>query len=198
MPDSESSNLCTPKTATIILYYFIWITCFSSILKAFITMLSEQMAPKCEILWKLASFDRTLQNFWVEPHPLLKHGWFQWYFRTLAGHFEALLQTLRLIWEDEATSIKSNWSNILMIPYDVIIPTVGVVFICFCCCGWKSYRTTIVIGWCLCLQCKSSEKLSLIQKIKGLLFTMWYLSEVWIFFLCKLIMSPVCKGLNAH
>ncbi len=32
---------------------------------------------------------------------------------------------------------------------------------------WPSFRTVIVIGWCLCSQCKSSIKSSLIQKIKG-------------------------------
>lgn len=50
----------------------------------------------------------TGQKFWVEPHLLLKHSRFWWYFRTLVGQFEALLPMLRLIWEDEAAPSPSN------------------------------------------------------------------------------------------
>lgn len=64
----------------------------------------------------------------VEPHPVLKHSRFWWYFRTLVGQFEALLQILRLIWEDEAApSPTAQWYFAIWCYYMYIV---GVVFVC--------------------------------------------------------------------
>ncbi len=44
---------------------------------------------------------------------------------------------------------------------------------CWCSCRrrtWHPFRTTVMIGWCLCLQCKSSEKSTSMQIIKWSLF----------------------------
>lgn len=147
--------------------------------------------------------------------------------------FKAHLQTLHLIWEDGAATTLDPQLIGLTLPYVVFqircfynlsrfsnnawcweTDNALVSQHCWCCnCGrwtWHPFSITIMVGWCICLQCESLEKSTVFQKITGLLFC----SVIFAFCLKVLVpsqqfkkcflmrinhmkknMHPVCRGI---
>ncbi len=77
---------------------------------------------------------------------------------------------------------------------------------------WRHLRTTTVTIWCICWQCKCSEKSTSIRKIKGSLFRSWIFAFCvailirnqqfekyfsWRIICMKKTPPPVCKGCKA-
>lgn len=140
----------------------------------------------------------TGQKFWVEPHPLLKHSWFWWYFRTLVGQFDALLPMLRLIWEDEAAPSPSNQRYFAIWCYFTYRWGFFVSF--FVVVGENRDILSAQPLWlddAFVCSAKVKKKTTLIQKsaFHGVIFAFCVPNQKFvIYFLCKLLMRPVCKG----
>lgn len=80
----------------------------------------------------------------------LKHIWSQTYFKKSAGQFVAILQMLHLNWSAIPNHCLSNKAQC----WETKIPSSSL----FIWGAWHLSCATIVIGWCVCSESKSSQK----------------------------------------